>query len=379
VAQAKKDKELHENDQALKHLFGAEILKRIAHAISAHHSTFDRKHFLQLMPLLSPLEMKPRVRFLRDELKKQLPEDYTKAVRILVQSAKSGKLDGFDLWPLTEFIQTYGLDHLDLSLQALKELTKVFTSEWAVRPFIKRHPRQTLRYLLQCAQNNDVHVRRWASEGTRPRLPWGERLQDFVRDPSPTLPILEKLKFDEELYVRKSVANHLNDIAKDHPDLVVKILTKWKKQAGSKHSAKIEWIIRRALRTLIKDGNSGALQLIGVSKKTDIQFIGFKIRQEKIKLGERIDFEFQIHSSSKKSQKLVVDYIVHFVRANQSTSPKVFKLKTVELPARGKISFAKSHHLKKVTTREYYPGLHYLEIQINGAVAGKKEWKLLSD
>jgi 3-methyladenine DNA glycosylase AlkC len=365
-----------ENDQALKHLFGAELLKRISDSLGAIHPSFDRKHFLGLMPQLKPLEMKPRVYLLRDELKKQLPQDYAKAVKILVKSAVTGKLDGFDLWPYTEFVQTYGLEQPELSLEALKELTQIFTSEWAVRPFIIRYPKETLKYLLQCAGDKSVHTRRWASEGSRPRLPWGARLQDFVRDPSPTMPILEKLKFDPELYVRKSIANHLNDIAKDHPDLVVKTLAKWKSLAGLEHVAKIDWITRRALRTLIKNGHSGALGLIGVSKKTEIRFLQFNLRQKKIKLGERIDFEFEIHSVSKKSQKLVVDYIVHFVKANKTTAPKVFKLRTVDLPAKGKVSFSKSHHFKKITTREYYSGVHYIEIQVNGSVKAKAQWRL---
>jgi 3-methyladenine DNA glycosylase AlkC len=367
---------MEENEQALKHLFGAELLKRVANSLGSVYPAFDRKHFQGLMPALKPLEMKPRVRLLRDELKKLLPQDYKKALGILVKSGTSGKLDGFDLWPYTEFIQTYGLENPEISLDALRELTSVFTSEWAVRPFIKRYPDQTMRYLLKCAGDKNEHIRRWASEGTRPRLPWGERLHDFVRDPKPTLPILEKLKFDPELYVRKSVANHLNDIAKDHPRLVVKVLTKWKKEAGEKHAAKANWIIHRSLRTLIKKGDSGALELIGVSKKTEIKFLEFKIKQKKIKLGERIDFEFEIHSLSKNSQKLVVDYIVHFVKANRSTTPKVFKLKTIDLAAKEKLSIVKSHHFKKITTRDYYSGLHFLEIQINGVAAGKREWKL---
>jgi 3-methyladenine DNA glycosylase AlkC len=255
-------------------------------------------------------------------------------------------------------------------------MTVLFTSEWAVRPFIHHDPKETMKYLLVCAQDSDSHVRRWASEGSRPRLPWGERLQDFVRDPSPTLPILEQLKFDPELYVRKSVSNHLNDIAKDHPDLVVKILTAWKKEAGIKHADKIDWIIRRSLRTLIKQGHAGALNLIGISQKVKIKLVDFKVVQKKIKLGDRIHFEFEIQSLSNQSHQLVVDYIIHFVKSNKKTAPKVFKLKMIELPAKAKIRIEKKHHIKKITTREYYPGLHLLEIQVNGLVVGKQEWNL---
>jgi 3-methyladenine DNA glycosylase AlkC len=365
-----------ENESALKHLFGPKLLKRVSDAIAKAYPAFDRRRFLALMPELASLEMKPRVRFLRDELKKLLPSDYSKALKILLESVRQGKLEGFELWPYTEFVQTYGLHDPALSLDALKELTPAFTSEWAVRPFIARDPSKTMKYLLACAGSKDEHVRRWASEGSRPRLPWGERLQEFVRDPSPTLPILEKLKFDPELYVRKSVCNHLNDIAKDHPELVVKILARWQKEAGQEHAAKIDWIVRRSLRTLIKQGHSGALKLIGVSRDAQIEFARFKVLRKTVRLGEHVDFEFEIRSLSPKAQKLVVDYVVHFVKANQGTAPKVFKLRTVELPGKATLSFAKSHPVKKITTRVYYPGTHFIEIQVNGIVAGKLSWKL---
>jgi 3-methyladenine DNA glycosylase AlkC len=364
------------NERALKHLFGRELLKRISDSLSEVYPVFDRKHFQGLMPRLELLEMKPRVQFLRDELRRQLPQDYPKALKVLVKSVRSTKLNGFDLWPYTEFVQSYGLEHIDISLDALKEFTTLFTAEWAVRPFLVRYPKETLEYLERCALDKNVHVRRWASEGSRPRLPWGERLHSFVRDPSPTLAILEQLKFDPELFVRKSISNHLNDITKDHPDLVLKMLRTWQKLAGQEHSSKIDWIIRRSLRTLIKEGNSGALKLIGASKKAEIKLNDFKIHQKRIKVGERIDFEFEIRSLSPKPQKLVVDYIIHFVKSNKTKTPKVFKLKTLILPAREIAQFSKSHHLKKITTRAYYPGTHVLEVQINGKVAGKREWKL---
>lgn len=365
------------NPQALKHLYGKALLKRMSEAIAEVYSPFDRKGFVALMSKLEGLEMKPRVRYLRDELRKRLPEDYASALRILLNSSRVGTLKGFDLWPYSEFVQTYGLKNLELSLAALKELTPLFSSEFAVRPFLKLYPVQTLKFLAQCAVDKDVDLRRWASEGTRPRLPWGERLHDFVRDPAPTLLILELLKFDGELYVRKSVSNHLNDIAKDHPQRVIQILAAWKRLAGAAHGAKIEWITRRALRTLIKDGHSGALKLIGVSTDAKIELNGLKLRKKTFNLGERIEFEFKIRSLSEKSEKLVVDYIIHFVKANQSASPKVFKLKTVVLPAGEELVIVKNHHLKEVTTRSHHQGQHLLEIQVNGRVLGRVRWELL--
>jgi 3-methyladenine DNA glycosylase AlkC len=366
------------NPQALKHLFGKALLKRMADAVADAYPAFDRKRFLALFKELEALEMKSRVQLLRDELRRQLPKDYKKALRILLTSAQGGTLEGFDLWPFTEFVQAYGLEDVKLSLDGLKKLTPRFTSEFAVRPFLKLHCDETLKFLLRCARDPDVHLRRWASEGTRPRLPWGERLHDFVRDPSPCLPILELLKFDSELYVRKSVSNHLNDIAKDHPEKVIQLLAEWKKDAGTEHANKIGWIIHRSLRTLIKAGHPGALKLIGVSVGARVALKGLKVNQKLFKLGERVEFSFHLQSLSKKPQKLVIDYIVHFVKANQSISPKVFKLKTVLLPGSGEILISKSHHLKKVTTRSHYSGMHWIEIQVNGRASGRVKWELLS-
>ena len=375
-AQKKIKVEEPENENALKHLFNRQLLKRMSDGLAGAHPAFDRKHFMGLMPTLEKLEMKSRVRLLRDEIRQQLPAEFPKALEILLRSMKAGKLQSFDLWPYTEFVQTYGLDDPQISLEALKEMTRVFTAEWAIRPFIQKYPEETMKFLLRCARDSDVHLRRWASEGSRPRLPWGERLHEFVRDPAPTLPILNILKFDSELYVRKSVANHLNDISKDHPELVVQVLGDWQKQAGSEHAAKIDWIIHRSLRTLIKNGHAGALVLIGVSPNAALKLVDLKVRRKKIKLGERMEFQFTVHSQSSKPQALVVDYIIHFVKANRRLAPKVFKLKRIEIPARGRIQIEKSHHFKKITTRDYHPGKHLLETQINGRVVGRQEWIL---
>lgn len=365
-----------ENENAFKHHFNQAFLKRMSDSIAAIYPQFNSKEFLRLMPELKELEMKPRVLRLRDELRNQLPRDFKKALAVLLRSLELKKLNGFDLWPYTEFVQTYGLDHCELSLKTLTEFTKLFTAEWAVRPFIKKHPKETLHFLGECTKDTNVHIRRLASEGTRPRLPWGERLHEFIKDPEPTIRILENLKFDDELYVRKSVANHLNDIAKDNPARVIQVLTQWKKQAEKDQELKIQWIIQRSLRTLIKQGHPGALNLIGVSSEAKIQVTNFKVKQKKIRLGERLEFNFEIGSLAKRPQRLVVDYVVHFMKANKKTAPKVFKLKTFDLLPLGRIHFSKSHHIKKITTREYHPGLHSIEIQVNGAIVGRQNWVL---
>ena len=249
--------EKRENENALKHLFGREMLRRTAGALQAAYPKFDRKRFESLLPRLEKLEMKPRVRLIRDELRDLLPTNYKQAVAILLRSARSPKLQAFDLWPYTEYVQTFGLEQPELSLKALKELTTRFTAEWAVRPFLIRYPETALPFLMACARDQDHHVRRWASEGSRPRLPWGERLRDFVRDPAPVIPILETLKFDPELYVRKSVANHLNDIAKDHPNLAFELCEQWLDGATKER----KWLLRHAVRHPAKKGVKAALRI----------------------------------------------------------------------------------------------------------------------
>lgn len=365
---------------ALKDLYNQDLLDRMATSIYKVYPQFDAKRFKGLMKSLKPLEMKDRVRYLRGELHSQLPKNFPKALEVLMRSLKSKKITGFDLWPYTEFIQTYGLEHPDLSLKALKEMTKVFTSEWAVRPFLIHHPKQTLSFLDRCCHDPHESVRRWASEGSRPRLPWGERLQAFIKDPTPDIKLLEALKFDSSLFVRTSVANHLNDITKDHPELVLGTLKRWRKEATGAQTKHVDWIIRKALRTLIKDGHPEALGLIGATKGAKIIVPELKLSHKKIKMGDRLTFSFSIIAdpafNSRKNQNLVVDYVVHFRKANNKTIPKVFKLKTIKLPAGNSVLVEKTHHFKNITTRVYYKGVHSIAIQVNGVVYLQKDFHL---
>jgi len=366
-----------ENENAFKHLFNKALLNRLAESLGAAYPAFDRKAFLRLEQSLAPLEMKARVNLIRDALKSLLPSAYPAALKILERSMTDGTLEGFALWPYAAFIEAYGLGHVKPSLRALATLTPLFTAEFAVRPFLKNHPAETLAFLQDCAGSRSEDLRRWASEGTRPRLPWGMRLHDFIERPETTLPILEALKFDEALYVRKSVANHLNDIAKDHPALVLKTLKRWQKSAATPTEEKhIGWITRHALRSLIKAGDPGALALIGVQHGAAVTLDRFKLAARRLKVGDSLVFDFTLTSVAKETQKIVVDYILHFVKSNGKTAPKVFKLKTCSLPAGAALPIGRKHPLKRITTREYYPGRHALEIQVNGRVLGRLEWDL---
>ncbi|MEW6056590.1 MAG: DNA alkylation repair protein [Bdellovibrionota bacterium] len=365
-----------ENPSAFKHWINKALFERMAESISGVYGKFDSRAFILQSKKIEPLELKQRVQFVSALLHEGLPKDFRHAVKILQKSLEAGKLDGFDLWPYTEFVQTYGLEDFDESMLALREFTKVFTSEFAVRPFLKRYPEKTLALLSKWATDESRHVRRWVSEGTRPRLPWGERLEIFVKQPQLTLPLLEKLKSDPEIYVRKSVANHLNDIAKDHPDLVVKVLKRWQAQAKNEDLAKFHWIRNHALRVLIKQGYEPALELIGINSKAKIGVRGLSLRQDRYRVNDLIEFEFKVVSLEKNEQKLVIDYVIHHVKSNKERTPKVFKLKNVILKPGEALRLKKKHSLKPITTRRYYPGKHLLEIQVNGKILAKREWVL---
>ena len=362
------------NENAFKHAFNGVLIQQMADLISRYFPPFNATAFLAIESQLADREMKARVHLIRDALATELPEYYPKALNILVSMLKDNQLKGFSVWPVAEFIQTYGLDYPDISLDALAIVTQYFTSEWAVRPFIKQYPQQTMMFLLNCARSENVDIRRWASEGTRPRIPWGEQLPAFIQDPSATRDILEALKFDAELYVRKSVANHLNDITKNNPDYVIQLLNSWKQQSPHAELKKIDWIIKQALRTLIKAGCPDALSLIGVQFGAAVELDEFTVKNKKIRLNESLEFTTQLRSVSDQPQNIVLDYIIHFMKSNNTTSPKVFKLRTFSLPPKGVIRIDKNHVIKKITTRQYYEGMQYIEIQVNGKVLHKESW-----
>jgi 3-methyladenine DNA glycosylase AlkC len=263
------------------------------------------------------------------------------------------------------------MDRPELSLATLKELTKAMSAEFAIRPFLLKHRDLSLKTLAEWAADENVHVRRLASEGTRPRLPWGQRLPDFQRNPEACVGLLRQLKLDPEIYVRKSVANHLNDFSKDHPDWLVKELASWQKEFPK--NAGVQWIIRHACRGLIKAGHPGALALIGI-KAAKIMDPALKLKPAVLQMGRSLEIRFSARAERKESW--LIDYAIHHRKSNGGMKPKVFKWTRRNMAAGEKLEIGKAHRFMPISTRKYYAGKHEVEIFVNGKSVARKAFIL---
>ena len=357
--------------EPFKNLLGAAVVKDMSSRLRRAWPVFDSKRFeRQALAGLDALEMKARAMHIASALEDTLPPDFAAAADVLQEAIKAG-LSKWALWPVGEVVARRGLDTPERALRVLHALTQNFTAEWAIRPFILKHPELTFATLASWVDDPSEHVRRLVSEGSRPRLPWGMQLKSLIADPSPTLPLLEALMDDESAYVRKSVANHLNDIAKDHPHLVADWLEKHLPGASRERHA----LLRHASRSLIKGGDTRVLGAFGQGA----QFRGeavLSISPARIKLGDAIVLDVVLHPSGMKPQSLVVDYAVHHIKANGSASPKVFKGWTLALPPTLPSSLRKTHAIKPITTRRYFSGTHRVELLVNGRVVAQAQFEL---
>lgn len=365
---------------ALKDHIDTQLVTQIANRISLVYPEFADDKFINAVDAeLHDLELKPRFGLIADKLYEFLPAHYPDAVQILVEILDSTKHDfeytkdvGFRMLSIPTFVEKYGTDHLEASMDAMYIITRYTSCEFAIRPFVMKYPDQTLKMLDNWVHDDNEHVRRLVSEGTRPRLPWAPVLRNFVADPSPALAILAHLKDDESLYVRRSVANHLNDITKDHPNLVLETLEEW--QTGASEGT--HWLINHALRTLIKKGDSRALGLLGYGA-TQVELQDLNITPQTLHFGESLNLSFKLKSTADTSQNLMIDYVMHFVKANGKTTPKVFKLKKCTLEAGETLTIEKSHSIRPISTRKYYGGQHRIEIQVNGEILGGTDFELI--
>jgi 3-methyladenine DNA glycosylase AlkC len=358
-----------EENFALKDMFNRETVQSLAQAVKAELPGFQEKKFISKVfdENWESLALKQRVRQITHVLGELLTDDYPLNLDILKRSIPHLGEQGFEKMVFPDYVEVYGLDDWEHSIKALEDFTQHVSGEFAIRPFIDRYPKETLNIMLEWAHHSHPGVRRLASEGCRPRLPWGMRLSRLVKDPTPVLPILEILKDDEREEIRRSVANNLNDISKDNPELVIRLLKKWWNPKDEERTK----LIQHATRTLVKSGHPGALELLGFSSNPEIEVHNIQVEPDQIEFGEEVLFSFEILSTSDQEQHLMIDYLVHFLRANGKHSPKVFKLSKKVLKPGERIKINKKHGIKPITTRKYYPGVQFFQPQVNGHVFGK--------
>lgn len=358
--------------EPLKNSYGPEIPTRIATMIARVFPSFEADAFQRAaLEGYEALELTPRAWQIAHALRRFLPDDYPRTVEILLASI-GPKLDRTDNWGMAPFlylphvflVAEYGLDHLEPSLQAQYELTQRFTAEYSIRAYLLRHRDATLARLRQWARDPSVHVRRLVSEGTRPRLPWAIRLRPFQDDPTPVLELLELLKDDPDRYVQRSVANNLNDIGKDHPEILVKVARRWWRGASQDR----QWLINHALRGLVKLGNPEALTILGFGEKFAATVDHAAITPLRVSLGQSVQVRFTLRNSGPTMAAFLVDLRIHFIKANGKSSPKVFKLKKVDIEPSNHLDLTKTLSLRDLTTRKHYSGEHQVEALVNGKV-----------
>ncbi len=372
--------------EPFKNLLNADLVVLTGQHLRRVWRPFDERAFVELATEgLDNMEMKARAMHIASALQTTLPIDFAQAAGMVeaalappFQTEELGAmritqagLAGWILWSVGEWVVRSGMATPQRALQCLHAITQRFSAEFAVRPFIAEHPALAHATLAKWAKDNNVHVRRLASEGSRPRLPWGMRLQALVADPSPSLALLKNLQDDTSAYVRRSVANHLNDIAKDHPSVVAA----WLHQHLPGASVERKALLRHASRTLIKQGHPEALRAwgVGASLKGDASL---RIAPQRITLGESLTLDVSLTSSASQPQALVIDYAVHHVKADGGTSAKVFKGWSLTLAPRGQMQLSRQHSMRVISTRRYYAGRHRVVVLVNGQAVAEASFFL---
>lgn len=373
--------------EPFKNLFSYELCVGIAEHFVRHYSQFDEQGFISFAAKdLDSLELKQRSHQITQAMVDYLPADFEQAGKIILASLGSPLGDellsaaiddkGIAGWaaimPMSDYVGLKGSDYFGLSMTLFKEMTKRGTAEFGIRYFLLKYPERTLAELGCWVGNENQHVRRLISEGTRPRLPWAMALPAFKKDPTELLKLLKKLKDDDAEYVRRSVANNLNDIAKDHSDLVANVAENWLKGATENRRK----LVKHACRTLLKQGHQQTLQALGYQSPKIKEFY-IEVQNTNVIFGSALQFSLSLRSNSDGQQALVIDYIIHHKKANGTSTGKVFKWRNINLAAQQSLQVSKKHVIKKISTRQYYAGLHGLEVLVNGVSQGRLDFQLI--
>jgi len=351
----------------LKNLYNAPFFENFAKIIGTVDASVKPKDFINKIfdKNWEEKSLKERMRHATETLHEFLPANFKKATPLLKKICKIIKQqnDGKELEYLfiPDYVALYGIDHYEESINLLAVITPLSSAEFGVRPFIVKYPKKMMAQMLLWADHKNEHIRRLASEGCRPLLPWGKKLNALNEQPKPILPILKKLKNDPSEYVRRSVANNLNDLSKNHPDLVLKIAKEWMGK-----TSETDKLVKHALRTLLKKGDTTAMRIFGFGDPASVLINNLNITPDGISIGDSAQFSFDLILKDKSPKLLRLEYIIGFLKANGSHSKKVFQIKEGEFQAHKNYRIDKKQHFKNLTTRKHYPGPHFLTIKVNG-------------
>lgn len=365
--------------EPFKNVYSPAFYEKLGNRFQHLHPSFDKQRFEELIfdAAFESRELKDRMRHTTGVLHQLLPSDFPTTSQLLLRyiSEFQEELHQENAFPyliFPDYVGTYGLEHFEEAMQAIEKITPFITCEYAVRPFFLQYEAPMLAQMKRWALHTNHHVRRLASEGSRPRLPWGMALGAFKKDPMPILPILYTLKNDPSEYVRKSVANSLNDISKDHPQVVLDILKEW---SGS--SKETDWVVRHASRTLLKQGHTEVLRHFELHGADFITFSDFDVLTPHVTIGDPLIFQFSIEHASDKPQKIRLEYGIYYRLANGQSSKKVFKISEKLYPPHQKATIVRNQSFKPITTKVFYPGIHQVAIILNGVEQAPLAFELL--
>jgi 3-methyladenine DNA glycosylase AlkC len=352
----------------LKDIYTPRFFDRFANVLNEVIRAFDKERFIKLIfdKHWKHLELKQRMKHIAVVLNQFLPADFDKAAKLIPTIIRKLKEVGFtesgiEFMFLPEYIETYGIDRFDTAVKTIESVTQFISCEFAVRPFIIKYSDKMINEMIRWSMHDNSKVRRLASEGCRPRLPWAMALPALKKNPTPILPILENLKSDPSESVRRSVANNINDIAKDNPQVVISLAQRWK-GLGPETDA----IIKHGCRTLLKNGHSQILEYFELASGNELEVTKVKLGNSKVKIGGVLEFSFALHNRNSTPKKVRIEYAIFYLRKNSVHSRKVFKISERHLTANEKLHIARKQSFKLITTRKFYSGIQRLAIIING-------------
>jgi 3-methyladenine DNA glycosylase AlkC len=364
----------------LKDLYSKEFFQNFSVILNEVIPNFDKKKFIQqiFVENWQEKELKQRMRHTTLVLHSILANDYKKAAQQIEQMIKIIQIKEANQNTLPylffpDYIECHGIDDFETSTKSMEFITQFISCEFAVRPFIKKYQQKMIDKMCHWSLHKNHHVRRLASEGSRPRLPWAMALPEYKKDPKPILPILENLKTDQSEYVRRSVANSLNDMAKDHPQIVISIAKKWK---GI--SKETDGIIKHGARTLLKQGNKEILSYYGLLDNQAIEINGFALDSHKITTGGTLHFSFSVANQSNDSLAIRLEYAIYYLRQNKTHSKKVFKITEKRITPNETIKIKQKQSFRPITTRKFYLGKQKIAIILNGIEREITEFDLLA-